>query len=32
MKGGITMEDVLVEQEKVQLVEQITFIYIEIHE
>jgi hypothetical protein len=32
MKGGTTMKDVLVEQEEVQLVEQITFISIEIHE
>jgi hypothetical protein len=32
MKGGTTMEDVLVEQEEVQLVEQTTFISIKIHE
>jgi len=32
MKGGTTMEDVFVEQEEVKLVEQITFISIEIHE
>jgi hypothetical protein len=30
MKGGVAMEDVLVEQEKVQLMEQTTFISIEI--
>jgi hypothetical protein len=32
VKGGVAMEDVLVEQKKIQLMEQTTFISIEIHE